>query len=126
MDLNGGNPKQLTNGGNDFGTTLTLDSKWVIYSSDMSGNAGLMRVSIDGGNEVQLTEYTAGNPELSPDGKLIACQYRENANSPWRYAIVPSDGASRCRSLICPRLPTRIFGGRRTDALLVIYVQLAA
>jgi serine/threonine protein kinase len=92
MDLNGGNPKQLTRGDNDFGATLTPDSKSVIYSSDRFGKPALLKISIDGGNEVQLTEYAAENPELSPDGKLISCLYREDANSPWRYAIVPSDG----------------------------------
>jgi Tol biopolymer transport system component len=92
MDLDGGNPKQLTSGDNDFGATLTPDSKSVIYSSDKFGKPALLKVSIDGGNELQLTEYVAENPELSPDGKLIACLYREHANSPWRYAIVPSDG----------------------------------
>ncbi|MEP6569876.1 MAG: protein kinase [Acidobacteriota bacterium] len=92
MDLDGGNPKQLTNGNSDLGTSISPDSRWVFYSSDSSGRPALWKISIDGGNPVQLTEYVAENPEISPDGKLIACQYREEINSPWKYAIIPSDG----------------------------------
>jgi Tol biopolymer transport system component len=82
----------LTNGNSDFGAAFTPDSRWVIYNSDSSGMSALWKVSIDGGNAVQLTEYVAENPEVSPDGKLIVCQYREEINSGWRYAIIPIDG----------------------------------
>jgi serine/threonine protein kinase len=92
MDLDGGNPKQLTNGNSDFGAAISPDSQWVIYNSASSGSSALWKVSIDGGNAVKLTEYAAENPEASPDGKLITCKYREEINSPWRYAIIPSDG----------------------------------
>ncbi len=92
MDLDGGNPRQLTSGTSDFGTSVSADSKWVIYNSNSSGKPALWRVSIDGGNAVQLTEYVAENPEVSPDGKLIACQYREDTNSPWRYTTIPFEG----------------------------------
>ncbi len=92
MDLDGGNPKQLTNGNSDLGAAISPDSQSVIYNSDSSGRPAIWKVSIDGGNAVKLTEYAAENPEVSPDGKLIVCQYREEINSPWRYAIIPSDG----------------------------------
>ncbi|MEJ7849404.1 MAG: protein kinase [Pyrinomonadaceae bacterium] len=92
MDLDGGNPKQLTNGNSDLSAAISPDSQTVIYSSDSSGKPAIWKVSIDGGNAVKLTEYAAENPEVSPDGKLIVCQYREEVNSPWRYALIPSDG----------------------------------
>ncbi|MDQ3221794.1 MAG: DPP IV N-terminal domain-containing protein, partial [Acidobacteriota bacterium] len=92
MDLDGGNPRQLTSGNSDYGAAVSPDSKWVIYNSNISGRPALWKVSIDGGDPVQLTEYAAENPEVSPDGTLIACQYREATNSPWRYAIIPYDG----------------------------------
>lgn len=92
MDLDGGNAKQLSSGNSDFSVSISPDSKWVIYGSSASSISALWKVSIDGGAALQLTEYAAENPEISPDGKTIACQYRENKNMPWRYAIIPFEG----------------------------------
>ncbi len=41
---------------------------------------------------MQLTDYPSREPEISPDGKLIVCAYRETENSLWRHAIIPIDG----------------------------------
>jgi Tol biopolymer transport system component len=38
-----------------------------------------------------MDKYT-NSAEVSPDGKWIVCSYREDANSTWRYAIIPSEG----------------------------------
>jgi TolB protein len=107
MDLDGGNPKQLTTGSSDIGAAFTPDSRWVIYSSDSSGRPAIWKVSIDGGNAVKLTEYAAENLEVSPDGKLIVCQYREEINLPWRYAIIPSDGGKPIKIFDLPSAPEK-------------------
>ncbi|HVQ38890.1 MAG TPA: DPP IV N-terminal domain-containing protein, partial [Pyrinomonadaceae bacterium] len=91
MDLDGGNAKQLTSGNSDFNVTISPDSKWIVYESSASGRPGLWKVSIDGATS-KLAEYASENPEISPDGKYIAFQYREDTNSPWRYAIIPFEG----------------------------------
>jgi eukaryotic-like serine/threonine-protein kinase len=103
MDLDGSSPKQLTSGDSDAGASFSPDSRWVIYDSNRSGRPALWKVSIDGGAAVQLTEYTAENPEVSPDGKLIACQYREDVNSPWRYAIIPYEGGKPLKIFDLPK-----------------------
>ena len=92
MDLDGSNPKQLTSGNNDWGGDISFDSRWVIYTSQRSGKSYLWKVSIDGGNAVQLLDKYANSPEVSPDGKWIVCSYREDDNSTWRYAIIPYEG----------------------------------
>jgi len=91
MDLDGGNPRQLTSG-NGVGAAISPDSRWVIYNSRSSGHAGLWKVSIDGGSTVPLNDYVSYHAEISPDGKLIACRYREDINSTLRYAIIPFAG----------------------------------
>jgi Tol biopolymer transport system component len=107
MDLDGGNPKQLTNGNSDLGAAISPDSQSVIYNSDSSGRPAIWKVSIDGGNAVKLTEYAAENPEVSPDGKLIVCQYREEINSPWKYAIIPIDGGKPIKVFDLPSAPEK-------------------
>ena len=94
MDLDGGDPKQLTSGKGDVNPTCAPDSQWIIYNSDNSGKPTLWKVSIEGGNETQLIEQASENPEVSPDGKLIVCQYREDINKPWRYAFIPYEGGA--------------------------------
>ena len=92
MDLDGDNLKQLTNGNSDRSAGISPDSRWVIYGSQSSGDNRLWKVLIDGGNPVQLTDYLSDRPRVSPDGKLIACLYRADNNSPWRHAIIPFEG----------------------------------
>jgi eukaryotic-like serine/threonine-protein kinase len=102
MDLDGGNPKQLTSGNRDFRPTVSPDSQTVVYASQSSGDYRLWKVSIDGGDAVQLTDYLSNIPKISPDGKFIVCQYRADGNSLWRYAIVPIEGGKPVRVFDLP------------------------
>ena len=36
---------------------------------------------------------------ISPEGKFIACSYREDINAPWRFAIIPSGGGKPVKDL---------------------------
>jgi Tol biopolymer transport system component/predicted Ser/Thr protein kinase len=90
MDIDGGNQKPLTTGGPDRNPQISPDGRWVIYDRGFLGN--LWRVSIEGGVPTRLTDKVSQFPAVSPDGKFIACQYRENDNSPWRIAVIPFEG----------------------------------
>ena len=92
MDIDGGNPKQLTSGSGEENPQCTPDGKWVVYTLLGAGKPTLWRVSIDGGASQQLTDrYTAG-PSVSPDGKSIACYFRERLDTPLKLAIFPIEG----------------------------------
>ena len=93
MDLDGGNQTQLTRGvlGTDH-PSLTPDSKWIIYTAEDSSGTFLWKLSVDGGEPTQLTHVFTNSPDVSPDGKWIACSYRKDNHSTWRYAIIPIDG----------------------------------
>jgi eukaryotic-like serine/threonine-protein kinase len=97
MGLDGGNPQQLTSGTNINYTTLSPDSRWIIYSTLDAEN--LWKISIDGGTPVQLTDYLSVNPRISPDGKWIACEYQDENKRVRRTAIIPFAGGK----------PTKIF-----------------
>jgi Tol biopolymer transport system component len=89
MDSDGGNQRQLISQGTL--PTVTSDGRWVIYQ--IGGR--LWKVSIDGGEAAQLKATSDGNcgtPAISPDGKLIACEYRDDPNDGPRLAIIPSEG----------------------------------
>ena len=88
MDSNGANAKQLTRDGNQ--PTVSPEGKWVIYQ--ILGR--LWKVSIDGGEAAQLnvTGGAYSSVAISPNGKLIACHYRDDPNTGPRLAIIPSEG----------------------------------
>ena len=99
MDLDGGNVKQLTDGGIDNYARPSPDGRWVIFTSNRAGVQNLWKVSIDGGEPVRLTEQITYNATVSPDGKLIACHYRQQPNEPFRVALIPFAGGEPVRLL---------------------------
>ena len=60
------------------------------YSSP--GRLSLLKVSIDGGEPVLLTDKFIVRPAISPDGKLIAGWYGDDEDALRRMAIIPFAG----------------------------------
>jgi Tol biopolymer transport system component len=89
MDVGGSNLRQLTDGPGEGSADITPDSQWVVFSSARD-NGTLWKVSIDGGEPLQLTTKPSGQPTVSPDGQLIACNYMEDGR--WKIAIIPFEG----------------------------------
>ncbi|HSE19634.1 MAG TPA: winged helix-turn-helix domain-containing protein [Pyrinomonadaceae bacterium] len=88
MNMDGLNQTQLTNGSGKNYPTITPDGKWVLYNS--TDNWHLWKVSVEGGEPSQLTDFVASAPEVSPDGKMIACIGRNESKR--RLLILPVDG----------------------------------
>jgi len=93
MDADGSNLKQLTSGSGENLAQTSPDGNWVLYTLPGAGKPTLWRVSINGGAPQQVTEKFTSSPAISPNGKLIACIYREDqANSSNRIALIPFEG----------------------------------
>lgn len=45
-------------------------------------------ISIDGGTPSQLTNKLVSQATISPDGKLVACRYREEALTPFKLGLI--------------------------------------
>jgi eukaryotic-like serine/threonine-protein kinase len=101
MDLDGGNSKQLTHSGGPLWAEYSPDGQWVIYDSfdPVSGNRSIWKMASDGGNPVQLTQKIWMQPRISPDGKLIACRYLDEALGQPKIAIIPFAGGQPIRIL---------------------------
>jgi serine/threonine protein kinase/Tol biopolymer transport system component len=92
--LDGTDPIRLTSGPyNDRYPAITPDSKWVFFTSSRAGHDAVWKVPIQGGNPEPVT--TAGRalrPSISPDGKLMVCQYSSSSNGPLVYSILTIKG----------------------------------
>jgi len=125
MDADGSNQKQLTRGAfGDLGPGFTPDGQWVIFWSwTESGSGRIKKVSIEGGDTVQLTDYWAVFPTISPDGKLIAAGYLDEQQIP-HLAIIPSLGGQPTKILPLPSSVVPGVGfGWTPDSSTLIYVQ---
>jgi Tol biopolymer transport system component/DNA-binding SARP family transcriptional activator len=56
------------------GLDVSRDGEWLVYDSDRSGNQDIYKLSLSGGEPVQLTHHPAPDfvPQWSPDGKEVA------------------------------------------------------
>ncbi len=92
VNTDGANAKQLTNGGDEDLPRFTPDGKWVVYHSINSTRYSIRKVSIDGGEPVTLVSERATQPDVAPDGKLVACFARRPDSTAWEIVVVPIEG----------------------------------
>jgi serine/threonine protein kinase len=108
LDADGSNPKQLTSGRRDLDPLFfSPDGKWVFYTANISDNQPrIWRVGIDGGEAKQIIHEHSYNGTISPDGKLIACEYgikKPGTDSlTYTVAIVPSEGGEPIKYIDIP------------------------
>jgi Tol biopolymer transport system component len=125
MNSSGGLPKQLTTGENaeDSAPRVSSDGSWVIYSSRTAGQDRLWRVPLASGEQVRLTEYQSTSPDVSPDGKLIACVFRDETVQParWRVGIIPFAGGPPIKTVDLPK--TADISRSTMDGRAVTYVR---
>ncbi len=86
MNMDGSNPVQLTWGSGEETPSFSPDSKWVVYTALNNGKPIVLKVPVEGGEPLPLTEQPAQRPLVSPDGKYIACIFRG------MISIIPFDG----------------------------------
>ncbi len=109
MDSDGDNPKQLTFGQLDLDPQFTMSGLEIIFSSIRSGKRTLWRVSSDGGEPIQLLTALSEYPQVSPDGKWLACSYRdETTGIPARYTVFPISGGDPIAAFDIPTSPWRL------------------
>ena len=100
IDIDGSNPKQLTNQ-TSTRPRFAPDGRTVTYEIQ-ANKPTIATVSIDGGEPRHLTKNYSRQPVFSPDGTLIACLYSEELNSKWSISIIPATGGPPLKTFPVP------------------------
>ena len=108
MNGDGSGLKQLTFGQLDLDPHFSTTGQEVIFSSIKSGKRTLWKVPVAGGEPVQLLNVLSEYPQVSPDGKWLACSYRnETTGAPARYVVLPVSGGTPVIAFDIPTSPWR-------------------
>src|SRR6516164_9837581 len=73
-DADGKNERALPHRESEYSPALTPDGKWIVFTSERSGQSDIYRMHPDGSGLEQLTDDPAFDDQgaLSPDGKSLA------------------------------------------------------
>lgn len=74
---------------------ISPDGNWILYIGVLeSGAFTLRKVNRTGAAPpTELTDYSVGLPKFSPDGKMIAFNFRANAqDAAWQLGAIPAEG----------------------------------
>ena len=73
---------------------VSPDGRWIVYDSNLGGNANIYKVSLDGGAPVQLSSEPGDEmgPRWSPDGTEIAFYA-----GPGAILVIPAGGGTAAR-----------------------------
>jgi Tol biopolymer transport system component/TolB-like protein/Tfp pilus assembly protein PilF len=100
IDIDGSNPKQLTNQTSRM-PSFAPDSRTIVYVAQVN-KFTLSSVSIEGNDPRQLTRNQSEDPVFSPDGTRIACLYSEEQGSPQGISIIPATGGPSIKTFPKP------------------------
>lgn len=109
-DLNGENARQLTSGGENSWPHVSPDGRWIAFRKR---DGFLWRMTIDGTDEMRLTEQPASMPRFSPDSRYIACVF-EAEDERQQVAFLSTDGGAPIRLFDVPRNANFSLGVRWT------------
>lgn len=118
MDSDGTNPKQITSGVAEIFPVLSPDGRWIVFQD--IGEQRLGKVSIDGESAATVINKLASQPAISPDGKLLACRYREQELSPFKLALISLATGEAVKTIGAP--PTLGNLEWTSDGRAVVYV----
>jgi len=95
LTANGGTPKQFTSLTPSYLHGWSPDGKFLVYTGGRNGKFDIYKISIDGGEEVRLTNSDGLNdgPEYTPDGKFI--YFNSSRNGRMQLWRMRPDGTSQ-------------------------------
>ena len=94
MNIDGSDWKQLTFGEVDSRPDCGPDGRSVYYTDLAAAPQSIWKVSLTEIMRAGLTTTGSCHPVVSPDGRWIACRYRDDKFTGSRIAIFPAEGGA--------------------------------
>jgi len=101
MDSDGQNVRRVVEDPNCAFAAASANNDWVVYTSRADGKFRILRVPIQGGNAVTLTDVDSISPVISSDGKLVAYFIREKGK-PLQLGIISINGGTPLKTIQLP------------------------
>ena len=80
-DADGSGARRVSNDGEDAeNPSMTPDGQWIVYLSLSHDHPGVWKVHPDGTGRVPVLKGIFPYPELSPDGRYLACRTNDDPN----------------------------------------------
>ncbi len=119
MNRDGSNQVQLTSGGPKFYPSISGDGKWVFYNTTDDLHA--WKISVEGGESIEVAGYVAIRPAMSPDQRTIACVSREGSKH--EILILPASGGQPLKRIEVPAGRLWVYRTKwTTDGKALIYL----
>ncbi len=98
MNIDASEPTLLASGGVMTNPACSPDGQWIFFRRlGSSSQPTICRVSINGGDVVEISDQNALAPSISPDGKLLAFFSEEDSGSVLR--VIPSTGTGKGKAM---------------------------
>src|SRR5436190_3066619 len=93
MNMDGSSVARLTEvDENESQPSFTADGAWIVFQrSGNDGRSSIWKIPASGGEPVQLLPAGASRPRISPDGKLLACEFSATPNGATKIGIYSVD-----------------------------------
>jgi Tol biopolymer transport system component/tRNA A-37 threonylcarbamoyl transferase component Bud32 len=99
-DRDGRNQKQLTDAPSDvYNPCVTPDGQWLLYQQELSTDWTVLKMPINGGPSVSLTEGKVDSWALSPDGKWLAYRVYDEQKKNFQILIKSFEGGTPMKTL---------------------------
>ena len=119
-DANGKNERALPHVESEYSPSLSVDGKWIVFTSERGGQSDIYRVHPDGSAIEQLTSDPAFDDQgaLSPDGATVAfVSTRNGGNANIWLLDLASKKYRNLTNNLCRQFPAELVSGRAVDRL---------
>ncbi len=84
--------KQLTKDAEDYSPSVDASGKWIVFSSWVRGPNTVMKISVDGGERIDVTKENGNSPVLSDEGQTVV--FSSSVNGKGYMCSIPFAGGS--------------------------------
>ena len=103
VNTDGNNARKVTDSNHDEMPSFTPDGKWLYYSHWTEGKVHIFKAPVDGGENVQITQFQAQTPRVSHRGDRMTAVYYDDATAQWRLGVLSTSDGKLLQPLDVPR-----------------------